>query len=398
MVIRRTSLAVLFAMMFASQLALTIFLPAAPDISQDLGTPLNTVQLIIPAYLIAFAIMQLVAGPLSDAFGRRPVILGGVALFMLASIACALAGDITQLLIGRFFQAAGACTSIVVGRAIIRDTNDGKSAAKAMSYLAISLGVGPAIAPFFGGLLVEAFDWRATFIATAVMSGLSLVFAIPVLRETLPPEDRDPPNIARLAVGYARLVRMPTFMGYSLAVSMQSGIFQVFMTASPIVLISVMGLPPRIYGMYLMIVPVAFMLGSFASGQLVSRMESNTLVRIGGLFSVTGGLMQVAFAVTGIANPALVVAAVLVSNFGTGLVFATCYSQALNQVPPSFAGSASALGGFLHMGWGFLLALTVANLPHPDSLNMGLVQSATTIASVLLFLTLVVWRGRRVRP
>jgi hypothetical protein len=187
-------------------------------------------------------------------------------------------------------------------------------------------------------------------------------------------------------------------MGYSLAVSMQSGIFQVFMTASPIVLISVMGLPPRIYGMYLMIVPVAFMLGSFASGQLVSRMESNTLVRIGGLFSVTGGLMQVAFAVTGIANPALVVAAVLVSNFGTGLVFATCYSQALNQVPPSFAGSASALGGFLHMGWGFLLALTVANLPHPDSLNMGLVQSATTIASVLLFLTLVVWRGRRVRP
>lgn len=394
MEVRRTSLAVLFAMMFASQLALTIFLPAAPDIADDLGTSLNTVQLVIPAYLIAFAIMQLVAGPLSDAFGRRPVILGGVALFMAASLGCALAGDIVQLLIGRFFQAAGACTSIVVGRAIIRDTNDSRSAAKAMSYLAISLGVGPAVAPFIGGVLVEAFDWRATFIATAVMSGVSLALAIPVLRETLPPRDRRPPDIVRLFTGYASLVRRPKFMGYSLAISFQSGIFQVFMTASPIVLISVMGLPPRIYGLYLMIVPVAFMLGSFLSGQLVNRFDGDTIIRIGGVFGVLGGLLQVTFALSGIANPLLVVAAVLVSNFGTGLVFANCYAQALNQVPPSFAGSASALGGFLHMGWGFVLALAVANLPHPDSLNLGLVQTATTIGSVTLFLVLVVWWGR----
>jgi DHA1 family bicyclomycin/chloramphenicol resistance-like MFS transporter len=395
MEIRRTSLAVLFAMMFASQLALTIFLPAAPDIADDLGTSLNRVQLVIPAYLIAFAFMQLVAGPLSDAFGRRPVILGGVALFTVASLACASADSIWQLLGARFFQAAGACTSIVVGRAIIRDTNDGKSAAKAMSYLAISLGVGPAVAPFFGGLLVEAFNWRATFIATAVMSGLALAFAVPILRETLLPQDRRPPDIVRLIVGYAALVRNPSFMGYSLTISFQSGIFQVFMTAAPIVLISVMGLPPRIFGLYLMAVPVAFMLGSYLSGQLVARFSEDTIIRIGGALGILGGLMQVGFAVTGIANPALVVTAIMVSNFGTGLVFANCYAQALNQVPPSFAGSASALGGFLHMGWGFFLALTIANLPHASSLNMGLVQTSTTVASACLFLFLVVRLGRR---
>ena len=113
--------------MFSSQLALTIYLPAVVNIAEDLNTSVTRVQFIIPAYLGAFAVMQLVAGPLSDAFGRRPVILGGLALFVVASVACGLAFNIEVLLIGRFFQAMGACTTIVVGRAIIRDRHEGVS-------------------------------------------------------------------------------------------------------------------------------------------------------------------------------------------------------------------------------------------------------------------------------
>lgn len=135
-------------MMFASQLALTIYLPAVVNIANDLDTSLERVQLIIPAYLGAFAVMQLVAGPLSDAFGRRPVILGGLALFTVASIACGLASNIKLLLVGRFFQAMGACTTIVVSRAIVRDGAEGKAAARALSSLAIALAVGPQLPPF----------------------------------------------------------------------------------------------------------------------------------------------------------------------------------------------------------------------------------------------------------
>jgi len=154
----RPSLFLLFVMMLASQLALTIFLPAVVNMAEDLGTSLNHIQLIIPAYLGAFAIMQLVAGSLSDTFGRRPIILCGLALFTLASFLCGLADNIEQLLIGRFFQAMGACTTIVVGRAIVRDGSEGKAAARALSYLGMSLAVGPAVAPFFGGFLVSWFD------------------------------------------------------------------------------------------------------------------------------------------------------------------------------------------------------------------------------------------------
>lgn len=395
MALRKSSLAVLFAMMFSSQLALTIFLPAVPDIARDLETTLGRTQLIIPAYLIAFAFMQLIVGPLSDRFGRRPVIMGGVALFMLASLACAFATDIWQLLGGRFFQAAGACASIVVGRATVRDTNDGKAAAQAMSYVAISLGVGPAIAPLIGAELVEIFNWRATFLATAFASGLSLLVAIPVLRETLPEDERERIDVFQLIRGYLALFRRAGFMGYSLTISFQSAIFQIFMTAAPIVLISQLGVTPKLFGLYLMVIPIAFITGSFVSGRLVRFLPVDLIVGTGCIMGVLGGLMQMGLALSGYATPTLIVTAVLISNFGTGLVLANCYAQALNTVPPSFAGAASALGGCLHMGWAFVMSLIVANLPHSLSLQMGMAQTATTLLSLTVFILVVRTYGRR---
>ncbi len=392
---RRSSLAVLFAMMFSSQLALTIFLPAVPDIARDLGTSLGRTQLIIPAYLIAFAFMQLVVGPLSDRFGRRPVIMGGVALFMVASLACALSTDIWQLLVARFFQAAGACASIVVGRATVRDTSEGKAAAQAMSYVAISLGVGPAVAPLIGAQLTALFDWRAVFFATAAISAASLIVAIPVLRETLPPAARRKIDIFQLARGYLALFRRAGFMGYSLTISFQSAIFQVFMTASPIVLISQMGVSPQLYGAYLVVIPIAFIAGSFMSGRLFRHLPVDLIVGVGCTLGVLGGLLQAGMAISGLATPTWIIAAVLVSNFGTGLVLANCYAQALNTVPPSFAGAASAMSGCLHMGWAFTMALIVANLPHDLSLQMGLAQTATTILGLAVFLVVVRVVSRR---
>lgn len=389
------SIATLFAMMFASQLALTIYLPAVPVMAQELGLSLGQVQLVIPAYLIAFAMMQLVAGPLSDAFGRRPVILSGLALFLLASLACALSTDIWQLLAAQFVQAAGACTTIVVGRAIIRDTSEGKSAARAMSYLAMALGVGPATAPFFGSLLLDAFDWRATFFATAAMSGIVLLFAWFILDETLPREARRPSRPGELAAGYLTLLRERKFMGYSLTISFQSGTFQVFITAAPIVLISMMGISPQLFGLYVMIIPGGFILASFIAGRLATRVSLDTIIIAGCICGVTGGLMQIFWAITGLANPPLVVLAILIANFGTGLVFANCYALALSTVTPSFAGAASALGGFFHQGWAFVLSLAVASLMHTSSLPMGLAQTATTIGSLSIFVLVVMLAGRQ---
>ncbi len=391
------TIATLFAMMFASQLALTIYLPAVPDIATEFNVSLGLVQLMIPAYLVAFAFMQLIAGPLSDAFGRRSIILSGLALFFIASLACALSTDLWQLLAARFVQAAGACTTIVVGRAIIRDTGDGKSAARAMSYLAMALGVGPAIAPFFGGLLMEFFDWRSSFYATAAMSALVLFFAFRILSETLPLEARRPLGPGALIVGYLTLLRHRKFVGYSLTIAFESGTFQVFITAAPIVLITIMGVTPQLFGLYVMVIPTGFILASFVSARLTTRLPLDIIILIGCIFGVAGGLMQAFLAITGLATPSLIVASVFISNFGTGLVFANCYAQALSTVTPSFAGAASAMGGFFHQGWACLLSLLVAGLAHTSSLPMGIAQTGTTIAALLVFVFAVLVVGRTAR-
>ena len=384
-------IATLFVMMFASQLALTIYLPAVPSMASDLGTTMSRVQLIIPAYLIAFACMQLVVGPLSDALGRKPLIIGGLLVFLAATIGCALSSDLSTLLCFRFIQAAGACSIIVVSRAIIRDISVGENAARAMSWLAMGLAVGPAIAPFLGSLLLEFTNWRACFLATAMMSALVLPFAWFVLHETLPIQSRRPLQFWELTRVYSSLLWRRDFMGYSLTISFQSGTFQIFITAAPIVLISMMGLSPQIFGLYVIMIPGGFILASYLSGVAISRFSINSVIMAGCLLGVIGGIFQILVAVMGVATPFFIVLGIFISNFGTGLVFANCYALALSTVTPSFAGAASALGGFLHQGWAFILSLFVTWLVHTSSIQMAITQFATTFFALTFFLLTVVF-------
>ncbi len=392
---RPPSIIILFAMMFASQLALTIYLPAVVDIAGDLGTSVEQVQFIIPAYLGAFAIMQLAAGPLSDAFGRRPVILGGLALFVVASVVCGLAGNLGTLLVARFFQAMGACTTIVVGRAIIRDGAEGKAAAQAMSYIGIAMAAGPSIAPFVGGFLVTWFDWRATFFATSLVALGALVAAVPRFVETLPAALRRPPDVAAMLRNYVVLAGNRRFMGYSLTISFLTGTFQTFIVAAPIIMVDQMGVTPELFGFYVMIVPATFMVASYITGRLGGRVPLDWLIAAGCIIAIAGGFIQLAFGLTGSSTPISILVAILISNFGTGLAFANCYAQSLSTVSLSIAGAASALTGFIHMGWAFLISLMLANIDAIDMVDLGVSQMATTLASATAFFVLVWWVRER---
>ena len=396
--VRAPSMPLLFAMMFASQLATTIFLPGLPGIAYDLESSLSAAQMMLPAYLGSFAIAQLFVGPLSDGFGRRRVIIGGLSLFSLASLAAALAPDIELLLAARAVQASGACATMVVARAIIRDTSQGAAAARAMSALAIAMAVGPSAAPLIGGQLVTWFDWRATFYFTCLISAVTAVAVLRHLEETLPPERRRSARAGEQIVTYLRLLANPVFLGYSLTVAFASGAMQAFLTASPIVLILRMDMPPAIYGICVMAMPMVYMVGSFLAGRLTLWVPIDRIVLAGGLTSASGGLMQLAFGL-GIGGidvaPAHVLGAFAISNLGTGLVLACCYAQALNTVTPSYAGAASALSGFIHMGWAFILTLAVASVVHETSLPLGVAQMTTTGLSLTTALLLVFVFRRR---
>ncbi len=393
---RAPSLPLLFAMMFASQLAVTIFLPGLPQIASDLQTTLSAAQKLLPAYLAAFAVAQLFVGPMSDALGRRWVIIGGLCLFTLASFAAALAPSIGLLLAARAVQACGACATMVVARAIIRDTAEGTAAARAMTWLAIAMAVGPSVAPFVGGQIVTWFDWQATFVTTGVVSALTTIGVIRYLEETLPPARRRRPRFGEELITYARLFGNPVFVGYSLTVSFASGAMQAFLTATPVVLIVLMGVPPALYGVYVMMMPMIYMVGSFAAGRLTRRIGVDRIILVGSIFSAVGGVLQLGFGIAGGATPAHVLVAFGISNFGTGLVLACCYAQALSTVSPSYAGAASALSGFMHMGWGFVLTMAVSSVAHTSSLQFGIAQMVTTGLSLSVALLLIfVFKRRR---
>lgn len=365
-------------MMFVGQMATTIYLPGLPDIARDLGTSLSSAQTLVPAYLAIFALAQLIVGPLSDRLGRRPVIVSAIGVFTLASLACALAPDIVTLLLARFAQAAGACATIVVSRAMVRDTSTGVAAAQAMSYLAIALGVGPATAPFIGGFLTTGFGWQSTFIATALVGAGVLVCVIALLNETLPREMRNPPPASELLRDYLQLLRNRPFVVYGLTMAFTAAAAATYLTSIPIVFIVLMDVSPEMLGMFIMIMPPLFMMATYISRRLSNRISLDRLILIGVFISASGGLLQFIFGLMQVSSPYPVMLAFGVSNFGTGFVFANCLAQALNTVPPAIAGSASGLSGFMHIGWGAVVSLAVASMIHTSSLQLGIAQLATT--------------------
>ncbi|NND50318.1 MAG: multidrug effflux MFS transporter [Rhizobiales bacterium] len=380
----------LFAMMFVGQFATNVYLPGMADIASDLETSLSSVQLLVPAYLASFAFAQLVMGPLSDRFGRRPVIIAGLGIFTVASIACVFAPDIPTLIMARVFQATGACATIVVGRAMIRDTSEGVAAAQAMAFLAIAMGIGPATSPFIGGFLVTWFGWKSTFLVTAAVGALVFACVVPMLEETLPRSMRNPPAPGQLLVEYFRLMRMRLFVTYSITVSFSTAAAQVYLTSIPIVFTVLMGVEPELVGFFIMMMPPFFMTATWISRRLANHLPIDRIILIGVAISASGGLLQFIFGLWGVNSPYPVMAAFAISNFGTGMVFANCYAQALSSVPPAIAGSASALGGFIHMSWGAMVSLAVASVVHTSSLQMGIAQMATTFlglptAIVLIF-------------
>ena len=375
---KQAPIAVLFTMLFAGQIASTIFLPGLPSIAVELQIPRSIVQIMVPVYLAAFASTQLIIGPLSDKFGRKPIVLLGILLFTFASYLCANANDIQTLLLCRVAQATGACSTLVISRAIIRDTSEGLAAAKAMSYVAIAMAIGPIMAPFIGGFLTGWFSWRATFLFTTFIGFIILILISINLEETLPKEMRNPPKLGTLFSNYIDLLKNKQFTAYSLITAFASGAMQAYVVSSPIIFIVLMGVSPEVFGFYVMVMPSLFVLATFISRKLMDYISIDQIIIIGGIFSCSGGVLQLFFGISEVQTPMPVLIAFAISNFGTGLVLGNCYAAALNSVKPEIAGSASALGGFLHFGWGALITITLANIEMTSSFVFSVAQLTTT--------------------
>lgn len=328
--------------------SIDMYLPAFPDIVDDLGVTTAAVQATLMSYFLAFGLFQMVYGPAADMYGRRLPMVVGLAIFVVASIGCVLAPNVETLIAFRALQGVGAAGVMVIPRAIIRDLYTGTAATRLMSLVMLVISISPMLAPLAGSALIIPFGWRSVFIAVIIASGLSLFLILTQLPETHPVEKRMKVSPGPMLAGYLELLKDPVFMGLTAIGGFGMASFFAFLSSGSFVYQDYYGLSPTLFSL-----AFAFnAFGFFAMSQLAGRIgQKYGLIR---MVSVsTGGYAVVMLMLTGLvmlgADSLILLMAILFVSFAfLGLVLPTTMVLAL-ETKGELAGSASALGGTLQM-------------------------------------------------
>lgn len=332
-----------------------MFLPALPAMQADFEVSAAVIGLAISAYMAAAAVLQLVLGPVSDRVGRRPVILGALAVYVLASVVCIFAPGIGVFLVARVVQAV-AVAGGVLASAMVRDVHDGPRAAQVLALIASAMAIAPMLAPALGGLIEVWLGWRAVFALYAALGAGLLLWGLTDLRETLHPEaaaQREP---------FSRLLREKRFWALALCQSMGVGAFYVFLTGAPFVAAGHFGLDAAQIGIGLGSITLGFLLGASLSARIVMRTGAMRLV-FAGRYVALGGL-SLGLALFAVSEPPVWVlfAVTIWVGAGNGLTLANANALALS-VRPRLAGTAAgAIGALGNLTGAVLAALATAAL------------------------------------
>jgi MFS transporter, DHA1 family, multidrug resistance protein len=362
---RAADVLLLGALSSFAPLSIDMYLPALPAMARDLHTSAPAAQLTLTACLIGLAAGQLLAGPLSDAHGRRGPLLAGVALYAVASALCVVAPGIWALLVLRLVQGLAGAAGIVIARAIIRDRYEGDELARFYALLLIVNGAAPIIAPILGGQLLHVTTWRGVF---AVLAGIGVViFAASAagLHESLPPDRRQSGGARAIVNDAAGLVTDRTFMGYALASGFAFGAMFAYISGSPFVLQAMFGISPQLFSLIFAVNGAGIIATGEVSRRLIGRVAPRTLLTVGLTGSAAGGVVLVIAAVAGLGLP-LILPGLFVVVASTGFVLPNATALAL-AAHAHDAGSASGLLGLAQFAIGAAAAPLVGVAgPHTD--------------------------------
>lgn len=384
----------LLAMLVAlGPISTDLYLPSLPSMTRALNADVAEVQLTLSLFLVGLALSLLVYGPLSDRFGRRPVLLVGLALYVAASIASMLAPTIELLIAFRFLQALGACVGPVLCRAVVRDVHGKEGAARVLSYLAAAMAVAPLLGPVLGGYLQVWFGWRANFAALTIYGALGLAGAAALLPETNRDPDPAATRPAAILATYRMLAGEPRYLGYVLSAAFAySGIFS-FISGSSFVLVDMIGLSPDAYGYGFAAIVAGYIAGATAAGKLARIVTAHRMIASGGAVAIAGGLLLVLLALMGQATVAAIVGPTMIFMFGAGLIMANSMAGAIGPYPRA-AGAASALLGFAQMSIAALVGIAIGQAADGTQMPMVLALAGSAIAGPLGYWTLVrPWRA-----
>ncbi len=373
-----------------------LYLPSLPSLMSYFSASEADVQLTLSIFLVGLAASQLIYGPLSDRFGRRPVLLAGLVIYLAASIACMLAPSIGFLIAARFLQALGACVGPVLCRAVVRDVYGREGAARVLSYLAAAMAIAPLLGPILGGYLQAWFGWRANFAALVIYGLGGLVGAATMLPETH--HDRNPlaTRPSNILETYLMLAGQRRYVGYVLSSAFAySGIF-CFISGSSFVLMGMMKLEPHAYGYCFAAVVAGYIAGATLAGKLARKATIHHMIAAGGAIALVGGLVLVALALAGVDTVMAIVAPTTIYLFGVGMVMANSMAGAIGPYPRA-AGAASALLGFTQMSTAALVGAAIGHATDGTQMPMVIALALSAIAGPLSYWTLVrPWKKQEV--
>ena len=333
-----------------SVLSLNMFLPSLSNMAADFRADYALVALSVGGYLGITAVLMLVMGPLSDRFGRRPVLLLALTLFSLASLVCALATNVWLFLGFRVLQGA-VISGWALSLAVIRDVAPPQEAASRIGYLTMAMAVAPMLGPTVGGALDELFGWRSSFYVFAGLGAAALALCWVDLGETNKTPSR---TFAQQVRSYPELFGSRRFWGYAVCMAFSTGSFYAFLAGAPLVAVTRLELSPAALGVGMGSITAGFMLGSFLSGRFAARYRLTRMMILGRLVAAAGLLLGLALAALGLVHAVAFFGPVMFVGLGNGLTMPSSNAGVLS-VRPALAGSASGLAGALTVGGGALL-------------------------------------------
>lgn len=343
------SVAVFTAAIFALlPISTDLYLPSLPVMRGALGISGADAQLTLSMFVIGFGVAQLFWGPISDRYGRRPALIAGISIYMLASIACMLAPSIEYLVAARMLQGVGACSGQVMARAIVRDLYEPAQGARIMAYMMLIFMLAPLFGPLIGGHLTVWFGWRANFAFLLCFSACVFAATLALLGETNRNRDATATSVVRFAQNAGIIWRNRTFVGYTACVTFSyCGVFT-FLSASAFVFEDAFKVPTEQFGWWFMLGVSGNLIGATLCSRLTQRFALADLQLLGGIFSATGGLVMLALSLAGIAHPLAVMGPMLVFLAGHGITLPVALAAAIGPFP-KMAGTASGLLGLTQL-------------------------------------------------